>query len=123
MALETGLASSHIASMANKQPKHQNNNAKATESWESEGGAPATDDHSPARKRPRDLSQWAKRATDIVSGEVEDREPTPEEQGKDPAAVAMGKKGGKARADSLSADQRKEIARKAAHARWQADDS
>ncbi len=33
--------------------------------------------------------------TDIVSGEVEDREPTPEEQGKDPAAAAMGKKGGR----------------------------
>jgi hypothetical protein len=26
-------------------------------------------------KRPRDLNQWAKRITDIVSGEVEDREP------------------------------------------------
>ena len=118
MALETGLASSHIASMANKQPKHPNNNAKATESWESEGGAPVTDDRSPARKRPRDLSQWAKRVTDIVSGEVEDREPTPEEEGKDPAAVAMGKKGGKARADSMSATRRREIARKAAAKRW-----
>ena len=104
--------------MANKQPKHPNNNAKATESWESEGGAPVTDDRSPARKRPRDLSQWAKRVTDIVSGEVEDREPTPEEEGKDPAAVAMGKKGGKARADSMSATRRREIARKAAAKRW-----
>jgi hypothetical protein len=28
-------------------------------------------------KRLRDLNQWAKRMTDIVSGEVEDREPTP----------------------------------------------
>jgi hypothetical protein len=27
-------------------------------------------------KRPRDLNQWAKRMTDIVSGEVENREPT-----------------------------------------------
>jgi hypothetical protein len=45
-------------------------------------------------KRPRDPNQWAKRITDIVSGEVEDREPTPEEQGKDPAAVALGRKGG-----------------------------
>ena len=44
-------------------------------------------------KRPRDLNQWAKRMTDIVSGEVEDREPTPEEQGKDPAAVARGAQG------------------------------
>ena len=31
-----------------KHPKRPNNNAKATESWESEGGAPATDDRSPA---------------------------------------------------------------------------
>ena len=104
--------------MANKQPKHPNNNAKATESWESEGGAPATDDRSPARKRPRDLSQWAKRVTDIVSGEVEDREPTPEEQGKDPAASALGKKGGKARAEVLTSKKRQSIASKAAKARW-----
>jgi len=55
---------------------------------------------------------------DIASGEVEDREPTPEEQGKDPAAVAMGKKGGSARADKLSPSRRSKIAAKAAKARW-----
>jgi|GEM_PF-4924538 hypothetical protein len=43
-------------------------------------------------KRPRDLNQWAKRMTDIVSGEVEDREPMPEEQGKRPG-------GGRTRAE------------------------
>ena len=69
-------------------------------------------------KRPRDPNQWAKRMTDIVSGEVEDREPTPEEQGKDPAAVALGRKGGKARAESTSAKRRTAIAKKAAEARW-----
>jgi hypothetical protein len=37
--------------------------------------------------------------TDIVSGEVEDRELTPEEQEKDPTAAAVGKKGSKARAN------------------------
>ena len=42
-------------------------------------------------KRPRDLNQWAKRMVDIATGEVEDREPTPKEQGKDPAAVARDK--------------------------------
>ncbi len=47
-----------------------------------------------APKRPRDLNQWAKRMIDIATGEVEDGEPTPEEQGKDPAAVARGKLGG-----------------------------
>ena len=41
---------------------------------------------------------------------------------KNPAAVALGKlgasKGGKARAEKLSPERRKEIARKAAKARW-----
>lgn len=41
-------------------------------------------------KRPRDPAQLAKLIVDIATGEVEDREPTPEEQGKDPAAVALG---------------------------------
>ena len=35
-------------------------------------------------KRPRDFSQAAKLVVDIASGQVEDRERTPEEQGKDP---------------------------------------
>ena len=57
-------------------------------------------------KRPRDMNQWAKRMVDIATGEVEDRAPTPEEQGKDPAAVTLGRrgslKGGKARAEPLA---------------------
>lgn len=69
-------------------------------------------------KRPRDLNQWAKQIADIAAGEVEDREPTPEEQGKDPAAAALGSKGGKARSRSLTPEQREEIARLAAEARW-----
>jgi hypothetical protein len=39
-------------------------------------------------KRPRDPAQLAKVMIDIASGEVEDREPTPEDEGKNPAAVA-----------------------------------
>jgi hypothetical protein len=35
-------------------------------------------------KRPRDTNQLAKLMVDILTGRVEDREPTPEEQGKDP---------------------------------------
>ena len=70
------------------------------------------------RKRPRDPSQLAKLIVDIAAGEVEDRPPTPEEQGKDPAAAALGRKGGKARAESLSAKKRTEIARRAAAKRW-----
>ena len=56
-------------------------------------------------KRPRDPNQLAKLIVDIATGQVEDREPTPEERGKNPAAVALGKlggaKGGPARANRL----------------------
>jgi hypothetical protein len=62
---------------------------------------------------------------DVATGAVEDREPTPEEQGKDPAAVALGRKGGlkggKARAASLTAKQRSLAAKKAAKARWESN--
>jgi len=44
------------------------------------------------------------------------------EEGKNPAAVSLGRlgglKGGKARAQKLSAEQRSEIAKKAAMIRW-----
>jgi hypothetical protein len=77
---------------------------------------------SKGRKRPRDPNQLAKLIVDIASGQVEDRDPTPEEQGKDSGAVALGRKGGlkggRARAQSLSREQRAEIARKAAEVRW-----
>ena len=73
-------------------------------------------------KRPRDPAQLVKLMIDIATGEVEDREPTPEEQGKDPAAVERGRlgglKGGKARVDSMTAIQRSKLAKKAAVQRW-----
>lgn len=69
-------------------------------------------------KRPRDPNQLAKSIIDIATGQAPDRDPTPEEQGKDPGAVAMGKKGGKARAAGMTAEQRSEIAKKAAAKRW-----
>jgi hypothetical protein len=75
-------------------------------------------------KRPRDLNQWAKRMVDIATGKIDDRGPTPEEQGKDPAAVSRGRlgglKGGKARAESMTPERRSEIAKKAATKRWKA---
>lgn len=37
---------------------------------------------------------------------------------KDPAAVALGRKGGKSRADNLTKEQLREIGRKGAEARW-----
>ena len=70
------------------------------------------------RKRPRDPAQLAKLIVDIATGEVEDRKPTPEEEGKDPGAVALGRKGGAARAGKLSNTRRKEIAKIAAAKRW-----
>lgn len=71
-------------------------------------------------KRPRDPAQLAKLIVDIATGEVEDREPTAEEQGKDPAAAALGRKGGKARAAGMTPERRAEIAKKAARLRWAA---
>jgi hypothetical protein len=74
-----------------------------------------TDKH---RKRPRDPNQLGKLIVDIASGEVEDRPPTPEEEGKDAAAVALGRKGGAARSTKITAERRKQIARRAAQKRW-----
>lgn len=98
--------------------------SKAIQRWDTEGGAaPSGPQQEPRKKRPRDANQLAKSIVDIATGEDEDREPTPEEQGKDPAAVALGRKGGlkggKARAENLSATKRAAIARNAANARWQ----
>jgi hypothetical protein len=70
------------------------------------------------KKRPRDPSQLGKFIVGVATGEIQDRELTPEEQGKNPAAVSLGQKGGKARARSLSVKRRVEIAKKAATARW-----
>jgi hypothetical protein len=66
-------------------------------------------------KRPRDPAQLAKLIVDIATGEVEDTDPN---AGKDPAAAAMGRKGGRARAEAMSPEKRAEIARKAAASRW-----
>lgn len=69
-------------------------------------------------KRPRDPNQFAKLIVDIATGQAQE-----ETSNKNPAAVALGrlggKKGGKARASKLTAAQRKEIAQKAAQKRWE----
>lgn len=54
----------------------------------------------------------------IATGEIEDTVPSPEDEGKNAAAVALGRLGGKARAAKLSDRKRKQIARNAAKARW-----
>jgi hypothetical protein len=72
-----------------------------------------------SRKRPRDPNQLGKLIVDLATGEA--KEPDPDE-GKDPAAVALGRKGGlkggKARAAKMTAKERSEAAAKAAEARW-----
>jgi len=70
-------------------------------------------------KRPRDVNQLAKLISDLATDESKKDEP---DDGKDPAAVALGRKGGLkggiARARSLTPEQRLEIAKTAANARW-----
>jgi hypothetical protein len=51
----------------------------------------------------------------IATGEIED---VITADGKNAAAVMLGRMGGKARAESMSAKRRKEIASKAAKSRW-----
>lgn len=54
----------------------------------------------------------------MATGEIEDRRPTPRDGGKNPAAVALGRRGGKARAEAMTKKQRRLIAQRAAKARW-----
>ena len=70
-------------------------------------------------KRPRDVNALAKLLVDMATGKAP---PDTTVDGKDPAAVALGRKGGlkggKARARKLTPEQRLEIAKTAASARW-----
>ena len=68
-------------------------------------------------KRPADVIGNAVRVMRIATGEEED---ALTDDGKDKAAVSLGKRGGKARAQSLSAKRRSDIAKKAAKSRWKA---
>lgn len=70
--------------------------------------------------RPRDMNQLAKRIVDLSIGEETEEQPI--EREKNPHAVALGRlggqRGGKARAERLTATKRSEIARAAARSRW-----
>lgn len=83
------------------------------------------------RTKPSDINVTAFEILKAVTGETDDqarngksdrKPPKPPLPLKNPAAVALGRlgglKGGKARAKSLSAKERSEIAKKAAKARW-----
>ena len=65
-------------------------------------------------KRPADVIGTAIKVARIATGEIEDKP----DDGKNKAAVELGRKGGKARAAKLSKERRAEIARKAAASRW-----
>lgn len=71
-------------------------------------------------KRPRDPNQLAKFIVDVATGETEDRPAAEDTSGKSPDAVALGRKGGQARASRLSAEERARISRLAASKRWAA---
>ncbi len=66
-------------------------------------------------KRPADAIGNAIMIAKIATGEIED---ITTEDGKNAAAMALGRMGGKARAEGLSAKKRSEIAKKAAAKRW-----
>jgi hypothetical protein len=66
-------------------------------------------------KRPADVNKRAVMIAKIATGEIED---VTTEDGKNAAAVALGRMGGKARAKNMTAKKRSEIARKAAEKRW-----
>ena len=76
-------------------------------------------------KRDHDFSISAFRVVQEATGQVEPETKQEEPlsfEGKNPAAVTLGRlgglKGGKARFEKLTPEQRKDIARKAAKARW-----
>ncbi len=70
-------------------------------------------------KRPADAVGAAVMVAKIATGEIED-ETT--DDGKNKAAVELGRKGGQARAKKLSKKRRAEIAKNAAAKRWGKED-
>lgn len=78
-----------------------------------------------SRKQARlpDPNEMAFGIIQAISGEEPVPDPVPVDDGKDPAAVALGRKGGliggKARAASMTKKQRVASAKKAAAARWE----
>jgi hypothetical protein len=67
------------------------------------------------QKRPADTVANAIRVAKILTGELEE---DMGDSGKDKAAQALGKRGGRARAEKMTPERRQEIARKGAAARW-----
>ena len=68
--------------------------------------------------RPADPLGDAAHIMPAAADEAREEAPTPEAGGKDPAAVALGRKGGRARAAAMTPERRAEVARRAAAKRW-----
>jgi hypothetical protein len=68
------------------------------------------------QRRPADMIGNAVHVMRIATGEIEDTAP---DDGKNKAAQALGRLGGKVRGEPMSTKRRKEIARKVAKARWE----
>lgn len=69
-------------------------------------------------KRPADVVGAAVKVMQIATGEIEETT----NDGKNKAAVELGRKGGQARAEKMTPERRSEIARKAAISRWKQTD-
>lgn len=67
-------------------------------------------------RRPADVIANAIKVARIATGEEEEEKT---DDGKDAAAVSLGRRGGKARANNMTPERRAEIAKKAAAKRWQ----
>jgi hypothetical protein len=67
------------------------------------------------QKRPADVISNAVKIMRIATGEEED---TIVDDGKDPAAKALGAKGGRKRAENMTPERRAEVAKAAAAKRW-----
>jgi len=65
------------------------------------------------KKRPRDANQLAKIIVDVAAGEIDDSESDLTVKRR-----SAGKRGAQARTEALTPEQRSEIARQAASARW-----
>jgi hypothetical protein len=68
------------------------------------------------QKRPADVIGNAVRVMEIATGQRD--EEYEDESGKDKAAAELGRKGGKARAERMTPEQRSDAARRAAAKRW-----
>ncbi len=66
-------------------------------------------------KRPADVIGAAVKVMKIATGEIEE---DIDDDGKDKAAVELGRKGGRARAEKMTPERRTETAKKAAQTRW-----